>query len=167
MNKGAHVSDCGRYRYRLWRKWGDEGGASCCFVMLNPSTADAENDDATIRRCIAFAKREGYASLSVVNLFAWRSTDPKAMFRDRITLDAPIAGGLFNDAAIFDEMSKAGLIIVAWGAQKEAFIRARVDRVREYAVRCRQKLYCLGRTKNGQPRHPVRLAGNTPLELFT
>lgn len=162
---GAHLSDCGRYRYRLWRKWADDG-KNCCFVMLNPSTANAEKDDATVRRCISFAKRESCSSLSVVNLFAWRSTDPKAMFRDKITLDVDIIGGLTNDNAIWYEINNAALVIVAWGAQKEAFIQARVDRVRTYAGRSRQKLWCLGKTKGGQPRHPVRLAAKTPLEIL-
>lgn len=101
-SSGAIISACGKYRYKLWREWRsgktdqwemwtDDVGApvldgagvqlgepkSCVFAMLNPSTADAEMDDPTIRRCVAFAKAWGYDRMEVVNLFAWRATDPK------------------------------------------------------------------------------------------
>src|SRR5689334_20041621 len=72
--KSAVLSPCGLYRYRLTRRWGD--GPALLFVMLNPSTADATEDDPTIRRCTGFAKREGMPAIEVVNLFAWRATDP-------------------------------------------------------------------------------------------
>ena len=72
---GAYIR--GRYRYQLWRRWGT--GHLCVWVMLNPSTADATTDDATIRKCMGFAKRWGFAGIEVVNLYALRSTDPRAM----------------------------------------------------------------------------------------
>ena len=71
----AIISPCGRYRYRLDRRWGD--GRTMGFIMLNPSTADAENDDPTIRRCIGFAKREGCDAIAVVNLYALREGRPE------------------------------------------------------------------------------------------
>jgi hypothetical protein len=73
-DRGATLSDCGRYRYRLWRRWAD--GPTVLFVMLNPSTADADVDDPTIRRCIGFARSWGAGALEVVNLYAWRATQP-------------------------------------------------------------------------------------------
>ena len=75
--KAAVISHCKRYRYRLARHWG--AGSALPFVMLNPSTADADNDDPTIRRCIAFAKREGAGGIVVANLFAFRATSPADM----------------------------------------------------------------------------------------
>ena len=78
MKKGATISECGLYRYSLTRVW-DDVLPMCIFVMLNPSTADADIDDPTIRRCINFAKREGCGSLMVVNLFAYRATSPADM----------------------------------------------------------------------------------------
>ncbi len=78
VTKEAVISDCGRYRYRLTRRWGD--GPLLSFIMLNPSTADAEVDDPTIRRCMGFARRDGYGGIVVGNLYAFRTTKPKALF---------------------------------------------------------------------------------------
>lgn len=82
VRKGAFISECNLYRYWLTREWG-EGGNLMAFVMLNPSTADANIDDPTIRRCVGFAKREGRNGIVVVNLFAGRATDPDEMFKMR------------------------------------------------------------------------------------
>ena len=64
----AVISDCQRYRYWLER---DRGERPLVFVMLNPSTADAEVDDPTIRRCRRFASDNGYTGIIVVNLYAF------------------------------------------------------------------------------------------------
>jgi hypothetical protein len=74
--RGALLSEDGRYRYRLWRLW-DDLAPVMVWVMLNPSTADADLDDPTIRKCIGFAKANRHGGIIVVNLFAWRATDPK------------------------------------------------------------------------------------------
>ena len=71
----AVISQDERHRYSLTRRWGD-GPRVCCWIMLNPSTADATTDDPTIRRCIGFTHDWGYDALTVVNLYAWRATDP-------------------------------------------------------------------------------------------
>ena len=71
----AVISQDERHRYSLTRRWGD-GPRVCCWIMLNPSTADATTDDPTIRRCIGFTHAWGYDALTVVNLYAWRATDP-------------------------------------------------------------------------------------------
>src|SRR5882724_4976365 len=77
IGNGAVLSDCERYRYALWRRWAER--PAVLFVGLNPSTADALQDDPTIRRCIRFAKAWGYGALYMGNLFAFRATDPRAM----------------------------------------------------------------------------------------
>ena len=71
----AVISQDERHRYSLTRRWG-YGPAVCCWIMLNPSTADATTDDPTIRRCLRFTQGWGYDALTVVNLYAWRATDP-------------------------------------------------------------------------------------------
>ncbi len=73
MKRSAIISDCGRYRYVLTREWGTYPPRALC-VMLNPSTADAEVDDATIRSCVRLAKENGHGSLEVVNLLGVRPT---------------------------------------------------------------------------------------------
>lgn len=80
MKKGAIISDCQQYRYALWRIW-DETKPFVMFIMLNPSKADAETDDNTVRRCIGFAKSWGYGGIYICNLFAYRSTDPKVLLK--------------------------------------------------------------------------------------
>jgi hypothetical protein len=91
MRSAAEISPCGSYRYWLTRQWG--GGALLLpIIMLNPSTADVEQDDPPIRRCMSFAQREGFADISVFNLFADRATSPDDMkaTADPIGPKAPI-----------------------------------------------------------------------------
>ena len=155
MSGDAIISPCGLYRYRLTRQWGD--GPTAVFVMLNPSTADASQDDPTIRRCIGFAKREGCGSLLVVNLFAYRATDPDGMFRLGVE---PV--GDENDGHIADAMlGSAGPVIAAWGGDKRAKVRVRD--VRYMAGKIGVRLLCLGKTKDGSPRHPLYVKGVAPL----
>ena len=140
------------YRYRLARTW-DPTGPVVAFVMLNPSTADAEVLDPTVRRCVGFARAWEFGSLEVVNLFAFRATDP----RDLLRADAPV--GPANDRAILDAVSVADRVVVAWGARGTHLGRAaavtgllRAGPVRPLA---------LATTKDGQPRHPLYLRADT------
>ena len=124
------------------------------FIMLNPSTATAEQDDATIRRCIGFARSwPGYGKLTVLNLFAFRATRPKAL-----KLSADPIGKLNNDA-IYIHTDQADLIVCAWGVHGALYDRG------EQVVKGLQarglELHCLGLTKDGHPRHPLYVAGNT------
>lgn len=80
MKKHATLSDCGKYRYWLERSWEETGKGFVNWIMLNPSTADAEIDDQTIRKCIGFSKLWGYDGMHVVNLFAFRATDPESLY---------------------------------------------------------------------------------------
>lgn len=148
---GATISQCGQYRYDLRRTWAS--GPECTFIMLNPSTADANEDDPTIRRCISFAKREGCGSLLVVNLFAFRATDPKVM----ADAEDPIGP---RNAVFLDEAIKNHTVIAAWGAHPLA--RQAGKRLsKEY------DLMCLGKTKAGAPRHPLYVRGDAPLISLT
>ena len=154
---GADLSDDGLYRYRLWRKWAP--GARMVFCMLNPSTADAHQDDPTIRRCIGFAKEHGCGALDVVNLFALRSTDPAALF------DHPDPIGPANDDAIAAAAKGAAVVVVAWGA--EGGLRHRDQEVLDLLDRFAEAPpVCLGRTKAGFPRHPLYVAKATPLSDY-
>src|SRR5687768_14824465 len=79
VERDARFSDCGTYRYNLTRLW-DARLIRVCWVMLNPSTADQHEDDATIRRCIGFSRSWGAGALTVVNLFAFRATQPRDLW---------------------------------------------------------------------------------------
>lgn len=137
------------YRYRLDRRWaGGEG--LCGFIMLNPSTADEQADDPTIRRCIGFAKGWGYSGLIVGNLFALRATDPTMLLAAR----DPV-GGRTNARALVDLIDEASLIVCAWGHFTGAGQRGKEAIA---LIRARGRLpYCLGLTRQGAPRHPLRL----------
>jgi len=154
MRREAVISPCGCYRYRLTRQWAD--GAVVCFVMLNPSTADGDVDDPTIRRCIAFAKSWGFAGIEVVNLYAWRATDPKEL--DEI--DHAISPD--NDRWIEETARSCALVVAAWGACRgEHWIEA--DRVSGDLQSFGVPVKCLGLTKGGQPRHPLYVRGDAKL----
>lgn len=121
--------------------------------MLNPSTADHRVDDPTIRRCIDFARRWGHGSLLVVNLFAFRTHEPAELMR---ALD-PI--GPKNDHYLDYAWQRANAMVVAWGVHGRFMGR-------HGEVLCRlehrkKPLLCLGRTKDGFPRHPLYLPGAT------
>jgi len=149
------------YRYRLTRSdvsgWLAMHETALLWIMLNPSTADETQDDATIRRVKAFTSRLGYAQLTVVNLYAWRATDP----RDLWTADDPV--GPENDAVLAMEAWAARMddapIVAAWGAHAKAERVAEVLAIPHLASR----LHCLGVTKSGAPRHPLYLRADAPL----
>lgn len=154
----ATFSDCGRYRYRLDRQLGGDGG-ECCFIMLNPSTADAEQDDPTIRRCKFFAKREGCSRLVVVNLFALRATNPAELLK---AIEAgEDAVGPDNNAHVLLAYCHADLVVAAWGANPV------VKQAPGYTIMAPEKpLMCLGRTKGDDPRHPLYIRKDQPLERW-
>jgi hypothetical protein len=168
LDSGARLSTDGRYRYLLWREWrgshdpenwdwlGDADGAGqplgeprpCLFVMLNPSTADAAQDDPTIRRCVSFARAWQFERLEVVNLFAFRSTSPAGLLA-LSALDDPV--GPENLEHVRDAAERAGRIVCAWGAyggflgQDQTVLGWMGDRLK----------LALGFTKGGHPRHPL------------
>jgi hypothetical protein len=144
MRGSAVFSPCGRYRYALRRHWGGPGGEAM-IVGLNPSTADADRDDPTIRRCIAFTRDWGYAGLCMTNLFAYRATKPA----DLMAADHPV--GPDNDAWLLEAARNAAIVVAAWGVHG-------TWRGRDQAVRgMLPQLACLGLTRLGQPRHPLYL----------
>lgn len=130
MNKSAVISPCERYRYALHRRW-QIGNSSVLWVMLNPSTADADIDDPTIRRCLVFSQAWSFDHLMVGNLYALRSTQPAALW----TADDPV--GPENDAHLRAMAKGAAQIICAWGANaKQSRADAVIALLREYAPVC-------------------------------
>lgn len=147
--KGAAFSPCRRYRYRLWRKW-NPSKESACFVLLNPSTADEKENDPTVERCQRRAVQMGFGGIEVVNIFAFRATDPAVMKN----AEHPI--GEDNDAAIIDAAVGSGMIICGWG-EHGAHLGRGVDvlTLLLHAPITASRLYHLGRNASGQPRHPL------------
>lgn len=158
--KSAIISECGRYRYRLERYWGP-GEMLLPFVMLNPSTADADNDDPTIRRCMGFARRDGYVGIIVVNLYAFRATSPKVMLAESN------AFGPENTFHLKKTASEAARypvpVVCAWGTHGNDAEQSIMTLFRMQGA----DLFCLGKTKDGHPRHPLYVKGDQPLVPFS
>ena len=150
-NRGAELSPDGIYRYLLWRRW-DADLPRALFVMLNPSTADAEVDDPTIRRCIGFAKSWGMGGIRVVNLYPFRATKPADLWKARF----PRGDG--NLQHIERAIDPHGISIAAWGAHgREAQVRETRNLFYELGV----PLYALKLTADGAPSHPLYIPGDT------
>ncbi len=146
------------YRYRLWRAW-DESLPRCVFVMLNPSSAGASKLDPTARRCVTFARAWGCGSVELVNAFALVSTDPSAL----VCHPDPI--GPDNDRHIRAAVTGADIVVAAWSCWASNGRRdfAVADLLRRAGV----NLMCLGGVGlTGYPKHPLYLAGDTPLVPF-
>lgn len=151
----AIISACGAYRYRLERQWNPRL-LKVAFVMLNPSTADASQDDPTIRRCIGFAKAWGFGGLVVGNLFALRSTDPKALYSH------PEPIGPENDDHLRRIANEADPVVCAWGTHGTLH-----DRGREVAeLLDGRNLAALKVTAAGHPGHPLYIAANAEPKAY-
>ena len=173
MQRFAHISKCGKYRYYLRRTWATETfvstfeGGTLLWIMHNPSTADGEEDDPTVRRCISFSKREGYGELRVVNLYAYRATLFADVFRGTEFKERV---GPKNDQAILLHARCADKIILAWGSREgtppkpEDYFRDL--RVIELLRPQHDRLYCLGINKNDTPKHPLYIKGDTPFQEY-
>lgn len=144
ISKTANISPCGRYRYSLERLW-TAAAPLVTWVMLNPSTADADHDDPTIRRCMDFSKAWGFAGMAVVNLFAWRATDPAEMKR------AVKPVGPDNDTHLMYYARNSQEVIAAWGTHG-----AYQDRGRRVLAMLRDlPVSVMGLTAEGHPKHPL------------
>jgi hypothetical protein len=156
MKMEADLSSDLCYRYSLRRSW-DAGAGRCLFVMLNPSTADALQDDLTIKKCIGFAQKWSFRELEVVNLFALRATYPQRL----LEVEDPV--GSENDEAIRTALKRSSKIVVAWG-DIPTRIGMRVAVVNQLLAAV--PTHCLGRTRHGNPKHPSRIAYSTSLESW-
>lgn len=161
MERAAVVSEDGRYRYSLSRQW-DAGANRLLWIMLNPSTADALVDDPTIRRCIGFARGFGFGGIEVVNLFAYRATNPKAL----AALDRETAIGPENRSTIAAALDRAyrtnSSAVAAWGASWRTSGHSRLT-VELLADELGVPLFCLGTTKDNDPRHPLYVSSREQL----
>jgi hypothetical protein len=155
MKKSAEFSPDRTYRYALYRIW-DESLPLVMFVGLNPSTADEVEDDPTIIRCVNFAKGWGYGGLIMVNLFAFRSTDPSKL--KSADNNDPI--GPENNDWILKIQSSAKLVLVAWGT------KGTLNQRDKAVLKLLEAPHCLETTKHGHPKHPLYVQGNAKPKKF-
>lgn len=157
--KGAVISADGRYRYTLTRRALNGAQGKAIFIMLNPSTADASIDDPTIRRCVDFTRRWQRKTLLVLNLFAMRATNPRDLAGD---IEGPDNWKHFDQA--LNCHPKPDLVVCAWGTHgsfndQDKTVMGWLDSW------CIEPL-CLGLTKDGHPRHPLYVKGDTILRDY-
>lgn len=162
----AIFSPCRTWRYTLRRVWPDlfdglfpsppRADKMVAFIGLNPSTADEVENDPTVRRCINFAKRWGYGGMFMLNIFAYRSTDPDKLY----VVEDPV--GAFNDRYILKVVDQAALVIGCWGNHGKLQGRGwELIRLIQSEQSADRQLYRLGALTNmGQPRHPLYLKGD-------
>lgn len=156
----AVISECGKYRY--WLERGEAAAPYVAWVLANPSTADAELDDPTVRKARGFTERWGYKRFVFVNVFAYRSTDPKGL------LGVKDAVGPENERYIREAVMRADLVVAAWG---NAIVKPKRPQAawtrREVIAKATIKpVMCLGYTADRSPRHPLMLAYSTQLETY-
>jgi len=135
----------------LYRRWST--GDELLWVMLNPSTADAEADDATTRRCVDLSTSWGFGAAVIVNLFGYISTDPMRLN----SIADPV--GPENNSVLLEQFIKTDDCVVAWGSRPE--IHPFQSRVTEISQHLPTTVRCLGLTKHNYPRHPLRVSSAT------
>jgi hypothetical protein len=172
VRQSAVLSEDEVYRYSLVRRWHFPGlldlertDAPATFIMLNPSTADGTLDDPTIRRCVGFARDLGLAGIVVLNLYAYRATEPADLWqaqRSGVDVVGPETDRLIVSAAARCRTYGTPLV-AAWGAGAKT---GRVAEVLELVRAAGTRLTALGLTKAGAPRHPLYVRGDTVPQPF-
>jgi len=171
ISSGSRFSECGTCRYTLWRLWGI--GPVVCFICLNPSSADSDHDDATVKKCGSYARRWGYSGVLVLNALPFRGTDPAEAFsimsgddltsltvettqeENLRTIEETACTGRFVDCSV-------ELFVAAWGNNlPDEHASDVLSKITQYA-----DVHCLGSTKKGKPKHPSRLPLDLEPELF-
>ncbi|HKW09717.1 MAG TPA: DUF1643 domain-containing protein [Gemmatimonadaceae bacterium] len=150
MNRSAVISRDGVYRYALRRVW-DAAKPTVLIIGLNPSTADHRVDDPTLRRCIRFAMAWGFGQVTVANLFAFRTSSPRALRRAR----DPVGYG--NDAWLRRLIAGCDEVVVAWGNNGAYLARDRA------VLTMLERPKCLGLSRRGFPKHPLYVRATTRL----
>ncbi len=146
MHRDATIAPCGNYRYVLQRRWAAQK-PTMGIVGLNPSTADAQSDDATVTKCLKLARFWGYGSIILVNLFAWRSTDKSEIRR----VTDPV--GPDNDSTIRATLATVDGILAAWG--NDGAYLGRSDAVRAILGNLEKSVFCIKLNNTGEPVHPL------------
>lgn len=150
MKRKASISDDGKYRWMLIRRW-DYNKPTLTWIMLNPSLADGEYDTPTIERVIRISKILGYGGCIVVNLYSWRSPKASELRRHSQTkLIGPMGNSVLNRVGHLCRKQKHH-VMVAWGSQA---LSSRVSFViQKYFYDL--EFMCLGKGKSGHPLHPL------------
>ena len=154
MENECHFSPDRKHRYTLLHRINPLFGKKLIlWIGLNPSTADEQKLDPTLTRIRSFSEREGFDGFLMTNIFGFRATDPKEMIR------TPDPIGPENDQALLAAAERCDKVVAAWGAHGVHQDRA----IAVAKLLASHKLWCLGTTKAGFPRHPLYVKGDQPL----
>lgn len=153
----------GIYRYSLWRVWNDVL-PRILWVMLNPSTADAEDPDRTLTRCIGFSQPLGFGSLEIVNLYAFRTKSPEILRKTIRERGETYAVGPENERHVDLGLARAATVMAAWGSP--VFARERGHAMATLLRHRHDDIRCLGLNSDGSPRHPLYLPSDTAVVPF-
>ena len=155
----AILSDCSLYRYRLEREVNTDANLVYAYFGINPSTADAVDDDRTVEKWIGFTERNDGKRFIVGNVFALRSTDVKALS----TTPDPL--GPDNLAHIQSIIDEADILVPCWGARGKISksLHVHLDALMERLLASKKPVLCFGKTKSNDPAHPLYVAYATSL----
>lgn len=161
MRRGAIISKCGNHRYALWRLW-DDRKPTLLYVILNPSKADANTDDNTVKKCIKIAAHNGYGGIRIVNLFSFRTPSPKEL--KRYAKEHGVYDLIDNHTYEHYKYQKfwSRDVCFAWGTNGTLFDRD--TDVKEFFEE--YSALCIEKTKNGHPKHPLFCLDNSQLKAF-
>ena len=154
----AVISACQQYRYRLERQIQAEGQVFA-FFGINPSTADADLDDATVKKWRGFSKRNGVRRFIVGNVFAYRSTDPRGL----ALVDDPF--GPDWNRHLVEIIQEADVLVPCWGTlgKMPRDLKGAPAQLLAHLIASGKPVLHFGRTRCGQPMHPLMLGYSTPL----
>mgnify|MGYP000558692584 CR=1 FL=1 len=159
LPRQAILSECGKYRYRLDRSIMSPIGYKIFgYFGINPSTADAEIDDATVRKWRGFTSRNGGCRFVVGNVFAYRATDVRQLKIAEIDV-------IENRQFLSEIIDECDVLVPCWGNEDKApkTLRFELIELKSRLARCGKPVLCFGRTQNGSPKHPLMLGYSTPL----
>lgn len=161
----AVISSCGKYRYRLDREVQSDGKVFA-FFGINPSTADASLDDATVRKWRGFTLRNGGRRFIVGNVFSYRATDVRALDRANRNHDAVL--GPHHWKHIEQIIQEADILVPCWGnsSKVDRNLRPIIGELSKILRESGRPIFCFGRTASGDPKHPLMLGYETPLIEF-
>jgi hypothetical protein len=161
------MSEDGKYRYHLYRKLADGDRRIATFIMLNPSTADHEIDDPTVRKCIGFCRRWRCGELHVVNLFAIRATRPAEMKLAADPVGPENIGWVKRAVSTVNatnDSDQRNAVICAWGTHGSYLDQ---DMAVLSSIQSACKPMALGFTRDGHPRHPLYVPYGAVLAEFS
>lgn len=157
----AVISNCKRYRYRLDRDV-QAHGLVFAYFGVNPSTADAEKDDQTIRKLKGFTQIYGGSRFIVGNPFAARCKEVKKL----ATINNPV--GTDNEYYLHRIINEADILIPCWGNRSKVpeILHSHFDSLLAWLIRSGKPVCTFGLTKSNDPKHPLMLGYDTKLTLI-